>query len=169
MSLYYLFKYEEHTEFLFPIAIVTVLETIFCISGLPEILGKISLFTYVDTIKCSMAVNLANVFIMFYMMANINKELFKTKHAMRITILVTCLLVFVKFPTDFSSRGYLFIYIIELCSTIFLFLNFEDKKYKKVLLSLLVIFVLCGGITVNPILKDRTAPLIRPVQEILPQ
>ena len=44
ISLYYLFKYDDHTEFILPIAFIALLETIFCISGLPSIVSKITLF-----------------------------------------------------------------------------------------------------------------------------
>ena len=40
-----------------------------------------------------------------------------------------------------------------LCMFTFLFLNHKDKKYRKVLMTFLVLFTLAGGIFVNPVVK----------------
>ena len=159
ISLYYIFNNEEHTEFLFPLSIFSTIGTVFCIAGLPLSIVKVLGFTKVSTIDVAVAVNLINLFLLFYMIRNIEKEVFKTKHAMRITILLCCLIAFVNYPSTLGTRLNMSLYIIELASTGFLFLNFEDKKYKKVLLAFLIILTIISGGFVNKLTKrEETKP-----------
>ena len=152
IALFYIFKYEKHSEFLLPLAITSVIETIFCTSGFPKIIKLLLLFNNVNIVHVAMAVNYTSLIMAFYMIANINEKIFSVKAAMRITVIVCCFIcVFAKIPSVLGNRWYLTIYVVELASTIFLFLNFEDKKYKKVLLSLLIIFTLIGGVPINKI------------------
>ena len=157
ISLYYIFNNEEHTEFLFPLSIFSTVGTVYCIAGLPLSIVKILGFTKVSTIDVAAAVNLINLFILFYMIQNIEKEVFKIKHAMRITILLCCLIAFVNYPSTLGTRLNMSLYIIELASTGFLFLNFEDKKYKKVLLAFLIVLTIISGGFVNKITKSIEA------------
>ena len=157
ISLYYIFNNEEHTEFLFPLSIFSTVGTVYCIAGLPLSIVKILGFTKVSTIDVAAAVNLINLFILFYMIQNIEKEVFKIKHAMRITILLCCLIAFVNYPSTLGTRLNMSLYIMELASTGFLFLNFEDKKYKKVLLAFLIVLTIISGGFVNKITKSIEA------------
>lgn len=155
ISLYYIYKSEEHTEFLFPLSAFSAIGTIFCITGFPNIICKIIGLTNVSTNHMAIAVNLLNVFLLFYILSNINEELFTTKHAMRFTIIICCLISFVKYPNIISTKKYLSLFVTELAALGFLFLNFEDKKYKKVLLSLLLLLTLISGLTVNKLTKSE--------------
>ena len=56
-----------------------------------------------------------------------------------------------------------------MCILSFLFLFWGDKKYKNVFLFFLVTITLIGGVFVNPILKDKSDPLIEEEQIIMPQ
>ena len=48
IALYYMYKNDNHIEFLLPIVIISVLETVFCMSGLPDVINKITLFSNVS-------------------------------------------------------------------------------------------------------------------------
>lgn len=163
ISLYYLYKNNDHTEFLLPVTIVAVLETIFCMSGFPKIINNMLGFKNVSVIRCSLAVNYANLLILFYIISNIN-EIFKIKTAVKLTLISTCILAFIAYPAEFSSRTYIYVFAAELCSLFLLFYNYGNKKYKKVLLFFMVLFTLISGSFVNPIIKDKneyiTAPTV---------
>ncbi len=149
ISLYYLYKKENHSEFLLPLTMVIVLETAFCISGFPEIISKVTLFSETNALRTMASVSLGNLFLIFYFLGNIDEELFKIKYSMRITILVTCTLIFINFPIAFASKKYMYLFVCELTTLTFLFLNYSDKKYQKVFLFFLVLFTLISGIPVN--------------------
>ncbi len=152
LALYYMFKNDDNAEFLLPITLVAVLETVFCMSGFPTILEKITLFSNVLLTRSIAAVNLANVYIMFYMLKNINKKIFSISGAMRVSIVLMIVVGFIGYPEIFGTRMFLNLFMVEACLLSFLFLIFHDENYKKTLLFFLCIFTLIGGITVNPII-----------------
>lgn len=153
IAIYYIYKKEKHVSFLLPVVTVAVLETVFCISGFPELIGNITLFKYVALENAIVAVGFANFYILLYMIANIEEEVFSIKPSMRISIVFACLLVFVPLPKVISSRIYLSLVACALCLFTFLFLNNSDKRYRKAFLAVLVLFTLIGGLFVNPITK----------------
>lgn len=164
VSLYYLYKNDKHVEFLLPITIVTVLETIFCISGFPNIINNILGFNSVTVARCSVAVNYANLLILFYIISNI-EEIFKLRTAIKLTLASVCILAFINYPAEFSSRSFLYLFAAELCVLFLLFYNYGNKKYKKVLLFFMVLFTLISGIFVNPIIKDKAEIVTAPIVE----
>lgn len=153
MAIYYMYKKEKNISFLMPITIVAVLETIFCISGFPEIISKITLFKYVIVERASVAVGIANFYILIYMLANIQDTLLSMKVMIRGTIILMCTLVFVPFPTEMSSKLYLSLFAGILCLLTFLFLNNGDKRYRNVLMVFMIVLTITGAICVNPITK----------------
>lgn len=148
IALYYLYKNEKHIEFLLPISIVMVIESVFCMSGFPEIINNFSLFSQTNAFRVSAAVQLANFFVMFYFIGNVKEELFSVKHSMRITIVLACLTIFIGLPSIFVSKKFMYIFACETTLFSFLFLNFTDRKYQKVFLFFLLIFTLIGGVPI---------------------
>lgn len=157
MAIYYIYKKEKHISFLLPVAVVAVLETVFCISGFSEVISKITLFKYVLPERAAVAVSFANFYLMIYMLANIQENLVKIKSAIRISLIITCIIVFLPLPTIVSGNGYMSIFAAIICLYTFAFLNNGDVRYRKVLLTFLVIFTLIGGVLVNPITKGTDA------------
>lgn len=151
-ALYYMFKNDDNVEFLLPITMVTVLETVFCISGFPDVVNEITLFSNVSISRCVAAVNLANLYIVFYSLKHINKKIFSISSAMKISVAIMLIVGLIGYPTQFATRGYLNLFIIEECILSFLFLILDDENYKKTLLFFLCVFALIGGITVNPLI-----------------
>lgn len=149
VGLYYMYKKEDHVEFILPVTVLMVFEAIYCISGFPEIINKITFLSDVDPLIVMDAVQISNFFIMFYFLGNVKEELFKISHSMRITLLVVCFLIFLRFPTVYSTKKYLYFFVCELSLFSFLFLNFSDKRYQKVLLFFLLVVTLIGAIPVN--------------------
>ena len=148
LALYYMYKKEEHSEFLLPIVLVTVLETVYCISGFPEIISKFTMLSEVSAVRVVPAVQLANLFIIFYFLGNIKESLFKLKYIIRITIVAICILAIIKYPTQFVGNGFLYLFAAELTLLTFMFLNYSDVKYQKVFLVLLSLLSLISGIPV---------------------
>ena len=146
IALYYMYKKEEHSEFLLPVVLITVLETVYCISGFPEIIAKFIMLSGVSPMRVIPAVQFANIIILFYFLENIKDSVFSMKYAIRITIVTICFLAFIKYPTIFSSKGFLYLFVAEMSLLVFMFLNYSDKNYKKVFLILLCIISLIGGI-----------------------
>lgn len=146
MALYYMYKKEEHSEFLLPIAIITVLETIYCISGFPEIINKFTMLSSVSAVRVVPAVQLANLFIIFYFLGNVKESLFKLRYQIRTTIIFICILAIIKYPIQFSGLGFLYLFAAELTLLTFMFLNYSDKNYQKIFIAILTIISLIGGI-----------------------
>lgn len=154
IALYYMYKNDdENIKFLLPIVIVAVLETVFCMSGFIDIINRVTLFSNVSISRAVAGVNLANVYIMFYMLKHIDKKVFSVTSAMRIVIPLMCIIAFIGYPEAFRTTRYMIIFMIEGCLISFLFLIFHDPNYKKTLLFFLCLFTLICGITVNPIIK----------------
>lgn len=166
VAIYYLYKHDDHIEFLLPVTIVTVLETIFCISGFPVVISKVLGFNDISVVRVSIAVNYANLLLMFYMISNID-EIFKLKIAVRLTLVSVCILVFIGYPTEFSSIGWLYLFAAELCTLFILFYNYGNKKYTRVLLFFMVLFTLISGTLVNPIIKDKAEEFLIPATIIV--
>ena len=101
-------------------------------------------------------ISLANLYLMFYLMGNVTDFKFETKYAIRFSLVVMCILVFVTRALPFSSMKYLYFFAAELCTMMFLFIYWTEKKYKNVFLVFLVALTLIGGVTVNPIIKEKT-------------
>lgn len=146
IALYYMYKKEEHTEFLLPVVFITVLETVYCISGFPEIIAKFTMLSSVSPLRVIPAVQLANIFILFYFLENIKDSTFSMKYAIRITVITICVLAFIKYPSMFSTRKFLYLFVAEMSLLVFMFLNYSDKNYKKIFLILLCVISLIGGI-----------------------
>ena len=149
ISLYYLYKKENHIEFLLPMVIVMVFGSVYCMSGFPEIISKVTMLSQVLPLRALAGLQIANLLVMFYFFGNIDEELFNIKQAMRITIVMACVVIFIGLPSSFAEKKYLYIFACEISLFAFLFLNFTDKKYLKVFLFFLTIFTLIGGIPVN--------------------
>lgn len=142
VGLYYMYKNDDHSEFLLPITIISALQTIFCLFGFPKVVENVTLLSNAS-ISCVMAsVNLANVYILFYIINNIDKKVFSITSAMRIAIVLMIIVGFIAYPTVFATRGFLSLFIIEDCILSFLFLILHDSNYKKMLLFFMLVFTL---------------------------
>lgn len=151
-ALYYMYKNDDHAEFLLPITIVAIIETVFCMSGLPDIINKVSLFENVSLSRCVAAVNLSNVYILFYTLKHIDKKIFSVTAAIRIAVVIMVVVGFISYPTSIATRMYLNLFMIEICLLSFLYSIFHDKNYKNVLLFFLCLMTLISGVTVNSII-----------------
>lgn len=167
VALYYLYKHENHTEFLLPVTIVTVLETIFCISGFPKVISQTLGFEGISVVRCSVAVNYANLLLIFYIISNID-EIFKLKTAIKLTLASACMLAFINYPVEISKIKFLYLFSAELCTLCILFYNYSNKKYTRMLLFTLTLLTLASGVLVNPIVKDKADTVLAPtvIEEI---
>ena len=148
IALYYMYKNEKHANFLLPITIIAVLETIYCISGFPESINKFTMLSGVSPMRVVPAVQLANLFIMFYFLGNIDDFKLDLKYSMRIAVISICILPFIQYPQVFMPKKFLYIFVCELCMLIFMFLNYSENKYQNVFIKLLGLLSLIAGIPV---------------------
>jgi len=148
MALYYMYKKEKHANFLLPITIITVLETIYCISGFPEIINKFTMLSGVSSMRVVPSIQLSNLFIMFYFIGNIDDFKVDLKYSMRIAVISICILPFIQYPQIFMPKKFLYIFVCELCMLIFMFFNYSEKKYQKVFIKLLMLLSLIAGVPV---------------------
>ena len=171
IGLYYLYKKEKHVEFLLPMVLVTVFETIFCLSGFPRVISNITLLKHVTTERCAVSVALANVYIYLYILSNIKEEIFNIKTSIKITLISMCLIAIMPVPSELSSNVYIYIFPAIYALFCFLLLNNEDSRYRKVFLFFTVVFTLIGGIYVNPVTKGTSiiteSNLAKAIQEIV--
>ena len=145
IALYHIYTKEKHAEFLFPISVVAVLETVYCISGFPQIISKITMFAGISAVRVVPAVQFANLLIMFYFLGNVKESLFKLRTQIRITIISVCILALIKYPEQVAGYGFLYLFAAEFALLTFMFLNYSDKNYQKVFLKLItIISALCG-------------------------
>ena len=149
IALYYLYKKEQHVSFLMPISVVTVFEIVYCFMGFPNFLSKAFLLENVSTYRMMTAIQFANLLLIFYFIGVIKERLFSVKVNMRITVLFLIIVAFVSFPKDISNRLYLILYICELTTLVFLFLNMEEKNYRKGLVAVLVLISILSSVPVT--------------------
>ena len=146
VALYYMYKNDKHAEFLLPLTTIAVLETVYCISGFPGIINKITMLSGASSVRVVPAVQFTNLLIMLYILGNIEEPLFNIKQAIRITIISICVLAIIRYPIEFATNGFLYLFSIEFSLFVFLFLNYLDEKYKKILIFFLTVISLVGGI-----------------------
>lgn len=166
IGLIYLYKKGDHASFLLPISIVVLFEILCCLNILPSDFERIVGHLEYKIYHLSAAISLANLYIMFYLIANVSDFKFDTKHAIRFTLIVMCILVFVQRSAPFVAIKYLYCFAAELCTMMFLFIYWNEKKYKNVFLVFLVMLTLIGGLTVNPIIKEKKE-VVKPAEEII--
>lgn len=169
LGMVYLYKNEKNSEFLLPMLIVIVLEVVWCMSGLPTIVSKITLLNKVPIERCAVAIELGSIYLYMYMFANIKEKVLKQTHALYIILAILALLFFIPLPDKLNTRGnlYIFAMIEALCG--FSLLNIGDKNYEKIFLFCAVVITLISGITINPIAKGTSVmtdtKLAKKVQE----
>lgn len=70
----YCIKHKKHLSFFVPITVLTLIETFFVIIGLPSIISKILLLNYTTVDRVAVAINFANVYMLFYTLSNIDAK-----------------------------------------------------------------------------------------------
>lgn len=139
VAMIYVYKTEKHETFLMPLIIVIVLQSIFCMTKLPifKIIGWDNTW---NMSLCASAISLASVYLYMYMIANIDENIFSIKNSMRMTLALLVFYFLIPKPEIFMFRGYMYGLACLITLLYFMFINFGDKRYKKVLLILLVIW-----------------------------
>lgn len=142
LAMVYVYKKEKHLEFLMPMIIAVVIESIWCMVQ-PEILGKIFGFSKYGYIEAATtAVSLGCIYLYIYMIANIDENVFSMKTSIKIVLGFLVLYFLVPRPDVFMSKGYMYILAMLITLLYFLFINFADERYRKVLLVVLTIWSL---------------------------
>ena len=148
ISLLYLYKNEKHIDFLLPVTAIGVLETVFSMIQLPEIIQKILFINNVYAIRMAAGIEFSCLLIMFYFLANIKEKIFSMSASIRITLVFALLLIFVKLPSVFANRRWLSFFVIEIVALAFSFFNIEKKEYRLFFCILLAIISVISGVPV---------------------
>lgn len=151
MAMIYLYKKEKHVEFILPLLIVLVLETVWCVSGIPNSIAKIVFLNLVPVERCAVAIELGSIYLYIYMLAHVDEKFIKQTNAVYIILAVLVLVFFMPVPDSLKARKFLYMFVAIETLGGFLLLNIGDKKYQKVFLFFAVLITLISGITVNPI------------------
>lgn len=151
VAMLYVYKKEKHVEFLMPMIIILVLESVFCMTrnGLFNIIDSTSEpFPMLYVQLCANAVNLGCIYMYMYMIANIDENIFSITTSMRIVLALIVFYFFIPRPEVFTSKGFLYGITAVITLLYFLFINFADPRYKKVLLWVLSIWALISSVPV---------------------
>lgn len=140
IAIIYVYREEKNTEFFLPMIIVIVFESIFCILKKP-LLGLDMCFDFVAG-----AIGLACIYLYMYMIAHIEENMFKLKDSAKIVLVFLVFYFLVPQPEVFMSKGYMYILAMLITLLYFLFINFADKRYQKVLLVVLSIWSIVSAV-----------------------
>lgn len=149
MAMIYIYKEEKHIKFIFPILIVLVVESIWCMSGFPNILSKITLFNLVPVEKCAISVGLGCIYLYIYMISNIKENFISLKTSAKIALIILVLFFFADRPDILeNSRGYMYLFSSIVTMGYFLSLNSIHKRYTNVFLWIAIIWTLVSSVPV---------------------
>lgn len=151
IAIIYLYKKENHIEFLLPILLILVFESIFCLSGLPNIISKITFLQMVPVQRCAVSIGLGSIYITLYLFEHVKERIIKQSICAYIVLFFLALLIFIPFPNELNTKKYLYIFAIFECIGGFLLFNLGNKKYEKIFMIFAVVFTIISGLTVNPI------------------
>ena len=157
MGMIYIYKKEKHIDFILPMLIVLVVESIWCMTGFPKVLGKISLLNMVPVEKCAVAVALGSIYLYMYMISNIEEKFISLKDSVKVVLIILVLFFCIDRPEILqATKGQMYFFAAILTMAYFLSVNSLDKKYTKLFLGYIVIWTLVGSIFVNPITKGTS-------------
>lgn len=166
IALYYLYKKEGHTGFLLPMVLGIVFEILLCANVFPHSFKEVVGYTQVRAFAITAGISLGNLYVLFYILGNITDMKFETKHAIRFVLVIMCVLIFIRRPLEFDEKKFLFYNAAHICAMTFLFMFWTEKKYRNTFLAFLMILTIVGGITINPILKEKKE-VVKPPEEII--
>ena len=131
MAMAYVYKKEEHLDFFMPMIIAIVGESTFCIIKTP-------IYMYFDCVAGAVA--LSCIYLYMYMIANIEENVFKMKDSAKIVLAFLVFYFLIPRPEVFMSKVYMYVLAMLVTLLYFLFINFADKRYQRVLLVVLSIW-----------------------------
>lgn len=137
-AMIYVYKKEKHLEFLLPMIFAIVGECVFCM------LTKTSM--YYDCVAG--AIGLSCIYLYIYMFAHIEENIFKLADSAKIVLALLVFYFIAPRPETFMSKGYMYAISAVITLLYFMFINFADKRYQKVLLVVLVLWSIISTVPV---------------------
>lgn len=151
LAMLYLYKKEKHIEFLMPMIIVITLECIFCMTKLP--IFKFIGFTESLRLEvCANAVSLACIYLYIYMIANVKESVFSLTKSAKVILGFLVFYFLIPRPEAFASRGYMYSIVCIITLLYFIFINYTDSRYKRVLSVILVMWAVASFFPVIKVL-----------------
>lgn len=126
VAMIYVYQKEKHLDFLMPMIIVIVIESVLCMIKNIEI--------------CALAVGLGSIYLYIYMIANIEEKVFSMKSSIKLVLGLLIFYFFIPRPNMFMTKAYMYILAMLITLLYFLFVNFYDERYQKVLLIVLALW-----------------------------
>lgn len=147
LAMVYVYKKEKHVDFFMPMIFVIVAESVFCMVRLP-MLQSIGININMHFDYVAGAVGLSCIYLYIYMIANIEENIFKLADSAKIVLALLVLYFIMPRPEVFMSKGYMYAISAVITLLYFMFINFADKRYQKVLLVVLVLWSLVSTVPV---------------------
>ena len=147
LAMIYVYKKEKHLNFLMPMILLIVLQSVFCMSKLP-IFNFIGWNVNSNIAYAASATGLTCIYLYIYMIANIEENMFKMKNAAKIALAFLVFYFLAPRPEAFMGKGYMYVLAMLVTLLYFLFIQFTDKRYKNVLLVVLSLWSIISAVLV---------------------
>ena len=162
IALVYLYKKEDHSEFLFPLSIVMVIEIVAASIGLPGVIGGIVLgFALVTKTTAALMVSLMSIYLIIYILAHLEERAISYIGTIYLVLALIVVYFFVTKPVELSSVGMYYAFVMIMTILSLLILNYPDKRYKKLFMVLIILASILSVVTINPITKAKYADFMK--------
>ena len=151
IALVYMYKKENHFEFLLPLSIVMVLEVVGCSISLPNGISSLLGFAFVSKEIFAVVIALINVYLMIYIISNLKERAISFIASIYIPLIIITVYYFMERPVGMRSQMMYYWFVAIMVVPSLLIANYTDARYKKVFCFITVLLTLLSGITINPI------------------
>lgn len=167
---------KEHYKFLIPILIVSAIFGIWTLIPTNSIFAKLTLLYMSPAKRVAIPLGFAQVLLIIYLLANINKEekIVSKKIGVILSVILTTIIMIIALKTvPQNYLGSLKTYVsgILMLFSIYFMFTINKGENKKYLMGFLAFLAILSGVFVNPILKDIDViyekPLSKEVSKIV--
>lgn len=180
-------KIKDDLLFLIPTIFIGVFLTVWCKYGFPEIIAKLSLMSMSTSQRASIALGTINIYILMYLFGRMEdrkeENVNKTKDLKNILSVLVKIVIAVLFTVYalYIARKHLVIFLppmdaylgkIKMLISGVLFgitfisiFNMDKKCFRNIAYTMIVIIVLVGGITVNPVSRTTDVIYEKPISK----
>jgi len=159
---------ERKYKFILPMLIISSLLFVWVTFSTNILFAKLTMLFMVQPARAVIALGLAQIYLLIYLLSNIKYKIINIKKRYLFIISLVLSVLLVKIANYRLVPGYLnyltgFILVFILFSVIYLILNLDKDKNKKILLYILIALPILNGAFVNPIIKGTSVIYKKPV------
>lgn len=153
LALYLIFKMKIKDYMLKALVIVDVFLTLWITFPWPSFLCKLTLLYNSQPKRAILALSLVNVILLIKSISIIRNQ-FSKKNSIILSLILSFVIIplCIKVNVDYMTTGMIIVSFVTLISSLYLFLRWNEKKYRGILLLCLIISFI-SGMCVNPIQK----------------